>query len=155
MLQSFPYLGAPELNGSRGDKPELDVEAIPGEPGEWENADEDDRGDDDGGGVGQIELDDAPEDPEPQPLEQLELVHLPFVVPLPSKGARDVMNGIKGIEARLSAMGCHVARLHSDAGKEFCNNMLRTWAKERGSTKPTQGVTVSKPILLPRISSAS
>ena len=135
----FSVPRAPELNGSRGDKPELDVEAIPGEPGEWENADEDDRGDDDGGGVGQIELDDAPEDPEPQPLEQLELVHLPFVVPLPSKGARDVMNGIKGIEARLSAMGCHVARLHSDAGKEFCNNMLRTWAKERGMHKTNTG----------------
>ena len=135
----FSVPRAPELNGSRGDKSEADVEAIPGEPGEWENADDDDRDDDDGGGVGQIELDDAPEDPEPKPLEQLELVHLPFVVPLPSKGARDVMNGIKGIEARLCAMGCHVVRLHSDAGKKFCNNMLRTWAKERGMHKTNTG----------------
>ena len=135
----FSVPRAPELNGSRGDKSEADVEAIPGEPGEWENADDDDRDDDDGGGVGQIELDDAPEDPEPKPLEQLELVHLPFVVPLPSKGARDVMNGIKGIEARLCAMGCHVVRLHSDAGKKFCNNMLRTWAKGRGMHKTNTG----------------
>ncbi|CAE7721558.1 GIP [Symbiodinium sp. CCMP2592] len=135
----FSVPRAPELNGSRVDKPEADVAAVPGEPGEWENADDDDRDDDDGGGVGPIELDDAPVEPEPQPLEQLELVHLPFVVPLPSKGARDVMNGIKGIEARLCAMGCHVARLHSDAGKEFCNNMLRTWAKERGMHKTNTG----------------
>ncbi|CAE7350686.1 GIP [Symbiodinium sp. CCMP2592] len=92
----FSVPRAPELNGSRVDKPEADVAAVPGEPGEWENADDDDRDDDDGGGVGPIELDDAPVEPEPQPLEQLELVHLPFVVPLPSKGARDVMNGIKG-----------------------------------------------------------
>ncbi|CAE7222517.1 TY1B-PL [Symbiodinium sp. KB8] len=135
----FSIPRAPELNGSKGDKPEATEGVVLGEPGEWEKADEDDRDDDDGAGVGPIELDDAPEDPEPQPLEQLELVHLPFVVPLPSKGARDVMNGIKGIEARLCAMGCHVARLHSDAGKEFCNNMLRTWAKERGMHKTNTG----------------
>ncbi|CAE7235675.1 GIP, partial [Symbiodinium sp. CCMP2456] len=93
----FSIPRAPELNGSKGDKHEAAEEAIPGEPGEWEIADED-RDDDEGTGVGPIELDDAPADPEPQPLEQLELVHLPFVVPLPSKGGRDVMNAIKGIE---------------------------------------------------------
>ena len=58
---------------------------------------------------------------------------------LRTKGAREVLDAVKGIEARLVAMGCNVARLHTDAGGEFCNKLMREWTRARGIHKTNTG----------------
>ena len=43
------------------------------------------------------------------------------------------------MEAHLAALGCQVARVHSDAGLEFCNEQFRAWCRERGFHKTNTG----------------
>ena len=136
----FSVPRSPELNGFLGAEPFEDPEEVPGagvgdlpQEGPWEVEESEEEA------VEVQEQDQAPEEEEPQPMKKLELVHLPFVAMLRTKGAREVLDAVKGIEARLVAMGCNVARLHTDAGGEFCNKLMREWTRARGIHKTNTG----------------
>ena len=71
------------------------------------------------------EPDSVPDADEEGPLEELQLLHLPFAIPLRSKRGPEVLGAVKAVEAQLSALGCQVARVHSDAGLEFCQDLVQ------------------------------
>ena len=85
------------------------------------------------------EPDSLPVGEEEGKLEELQLIHIPFAIPLRSKKGPEVLGAVKAVEAQLSALGCQVARVHSDAGLEFCNGQFRAWCRERGFHKTNTG----------------
>ena len=86
-----------------------------------------------------VEPDSVPEVDGEGQLEELQLIHIPFAVPLRTKKGPEVLGAVKAVEAQLSALGCQVARVHSDAGLEFCNEQFRAWCRERGFHKTNTG----------------
>ena len=84
-----------------------------------------------------VEPDSVPEVDGEGQLDELQLVHIPFAIPLRTKKGPEVLGAVKAVEAQLSALGCQVARVHSDAGLEFSNEQFR--CRERGFHKTNTG----------------
>ena len=133
LAASFSLPVDPRLNGSQ-----KEGEAAPAEdeaPLGWDL----DLGDGEDQSENAVEPDSAPASDEEGPLDELQLIHLPFAIPLRSKRGPEVLGAVKAVEAQLAALGCQVARVHSDAGLEFCNEQFRAWCRERGFHKTHTG----------------
>ena len=74
---------------------------------------------------------------EKEQLEVSKMYELPFVVPLPNKNESTVVDGIALILTQLQAMGYTCVRVHSDKGREFANQRLRSFLRLRGIYKTT------------------
>ena len=74
---------------------------------------------------------------EKEQLEVSKMHELPFVVPLPNKNESTVVDGIALILTQLQAMGYTCVRVHSDKGREFANQRLRSFLRLRGIYKTT------------------
>ena len=133
LAASFSLPVDPRLNGSKTDGEEAPAEGD--DPPGWDlDLDESAEPLEEA-----AEPDSVPDADEEGPLEELQLLHLPFAIPLRSKRGPEVLGAVKAVEAQLSALGCQVARVHSDAGLEFCNEQFRTWCRERGFHKTNTG----------------
>ena len=62
---------------------------------------------------------------------------MPFLVPLPSKAAPGVLDGITEILTKIKAMGLCVRRVHSDRGREFVNTAMKRYCSHRGLIRTT------------------
>ena len=54
-----------------------------------------------------------------------------FCEPLTSKKASEVLRAIQRVWVRILGLGLTVRRLHTDGGREFCNQRLEAWALAR------------------------
>ena len=100
-----------------------------------------------GGGGDQLEPlpDTGPCEPEPPsvPLPKTpeeveehqkayEMITMSICLPLASKSAAEVLAGTQELFGMLRRHGYPVARIHTDAGREFDNNPFKRWCLERG-----------------------
>ena len=58
-----------------------------------------------------------------------------FLEPVPTKNTSDVLTAIGRMYASAKAEGFDVRRIHSDKGREFNNNQMRTWRARHGLHK--------------------
>ena len=70
-------------------------------------------------------------------IEGGKVLELPFVVPLPSKAAPVVLDGITEILTKIKALGLCVRRVHSDRGREFVNMAMKRYCSHRGLVRTT------------------
>ena len=133
LAASFSLPVDPRLNGSQKDREEVLPEGDA--PLGWDLDLEDNMEQSEEA----AEPDSVPEADDEGQLEELRLIHIPFAIPLRTKKGPEVLGAVKAVEAQLSALGCQVARVHSDAGLEFCNEQFRTWCRERGFHKTNTG----------------
>ena len=76
-------------------------------------------------------------------LQEAQALHLPKVTvvdyvltePVPSKKQQEVTNAISRMYARIVSDGFSVQRLHSDRGREYNNETLKTWCAKFGIHK--------------------
>ncbi|CAE7433029.1 GIP, partial [Symbiodinium microadriaticum] len=119
------------------DKPDEPAPSASEEPAEWEQAGDYEDPDADHKQVGEL----LPEEgvDEDNYLSKVQIVNIPFGIPLKNKGAQEVLRALKLIDARASCLGIKIARLHSDKGSEFDNRFVRDWAASRGIWKSSTG----------------
>ncbi|OLQ13313.1 Copia protein [Symbiodinium microadriaticum] len=119
------------------DKPDEPAPSASEEPAEWEQAGDYEEPDADHKQVGEL----LPEEgvDEDNYLSKVQMVNIPFGIPLKNKGAQEVLRALKLIDARASCLGIKIARLHSDKGSEFDNRFVRDWAASRGIWKSSTG----------------
>ena len=65
------------------------------------------------------------------------VLELPFMIPLPSKAAPVVLDGIAEILTKVKAMGLCVRRVRSDRGREFVNMAMKRFCAHRGLIRTT------------------
>ena len=70
-------------------------------------------------------------------VEGGKVLELPFMVPLPSKAAPVVLDGVTEILTKVKAMGLCVRRVHSDRGREFVNMAMKRYCSHRGLIRTT------------------
>ena len=70
-------------------------------------------------------------------VEGGKVFEVPFMVPLPSKAAPVVLDGITEILTKVKAMGLCVRRVHSDRGREFVNTAMKRYCSHRGLIRTT------------------
>ena len=70
-------------------------------------------------------------------VEGSKVLELPFMVPLPSKAAPVVLDGVTEILTKIKAMGLCVRRVHSDRGREFVNMAMKRYCSHGGLIRTT------------------
>lgn len=75
-------------------------------------------------------------------LQDFEVKHLTFVIPMKTRHATEIIKGLAVIHARLSALNLPLVRLHTDRAKEFVSRQLQSsmylahdFGRRRGSGK--------------------
>lgn len=63
------------------------------------------------------------------------MVTMSVCLPLASKSASEVLAGTQELYGQLRRHGYPVARIHTDAGREFDNLPFRRWCQQRGISK--------------------
>ncbi|CAE7809808.1 RE1 [Symbiodinium sp. CCMP2592] len=119
------------------DEPDEPAPSASEEPAEWEQAGDYEELDAEHKQVGEL----LPEEgvDKDNYLSKVQMVNVPFGIPLKNKGAQEVLRALKLIDARASCLGIKIARLHSDKGAEFDNRFVRDWAASRGIWKSSTG----------------
>ena len=64
-------------------------------------------------------------------LQDFEVKHLTFVIPMKTRHATEIIKGLAVIHARLSALNLPLVRLHTDRAKEFVSRQLQEWTRAR------------------------
>ena len=72
---------------------------------------------------------------ESQHLPKVEMIDWVYLEPVPSKNTADVLHAVGKMYAAARSEGFDVRRLHSDRGKEFFNNPMKTWCTRHGIHK--------------------
>ena len=104
----------------------------PAEVQEWEVPEEKDPE--------QPPLDEPPVDlSEEQALPKVPMIELVWTEPLYQKTESETLRAVKRIEAQIALLGLPVARVHTDAGREFCNKSFRGWCSDQGFVKSCTG----------------
>ena len=72
-------------------------------------------------------------------LPRVPMVELLWVEPLRRKTEAETLRATKRIKAAISLLGLPIVRIHTDAGKEFCNKSFRAWCSDNAFVKSCTG----------------
>ena len=111
---------------------EAPAEVLDEAPQEWEVPEAEDPE--------QPPIDEPPVDlSEEQALPKVPMIELVWTEPLYQKTESETLRAVKRIEAQIALLGLPVARVHTDAGREFCNKGFRGWCSDQGFVKSCTG----------------